>query len=883
MALEKYRQKRRFDRTTEPKGEGVRSAKPRAGAQIFVVQKHAASHLHYDFRLEMDGALKSWAVPKGPSLDPSVRALAIEVEDHPIEYAGFEGTIPQGEYGGGTVMVWDRGTWESEGGGTGTAAYRAGKMTFELHGDRLRGKWMLVRMGGSSAKPQWLLKKLKDKESRLTSEVDIRNTEQTSVITGRTMEEITAGQRGKRSKGKAASSKSVKKAKKTPTRSARAGVSTPRKTSAIPEIDRLSHALRGPLPRSIEPQLATLVDDAPVGPEWIHEMKFDGYRILAFIEGGRSRLMTRNGLDWTAKFPKLTRTLEALGLESAILDGEVVALNEAGISEFQGLQRAMKAGTDQLAYYVFDLLYLQGFDLRQCPLQERRNALRELLGRALKYKAVSTVRFSEAVEGHGDEVLRNACRLAMEGVVSKRLDAPYSEGRGLAWRKSKCIRRQEMVIGGYTEPEKTRVGFGALLLGYYQGGKLRYAGKVGTGFDVKGLRELHRRLTKLERGRSPFDPMDANERVQGRVHWVKPELVAEIEFTEWTTDGRLRHPVFVALREDKPASEVVRERVSRAQGRASRRTASAPPPTATAGRARKAPKHVPETDTSAVHDVQITHPERIVFEDEGISKLELAQYAEAIAPFALPHLRNRPVVLMRCPRGADATCFYQKDWKETPPKGTHGVEIRESNGTNTYLVIDDAQGLVSLAQFGVLELHSWGCREDDIEHPDRLVFDLDPGPGVPWAQVVEGALLIRTRLKEFKLESFVKTSGGKGLHVVVPLTPDAYWTIAKGFARELAESMSTNQPNRYISTATKAKREGRIFVDYLRNGRGATAVAPYSVRARPGAPVSIPVTWRELTALRRMPKWTLADALVRARRNPWKAYFDTQTKQRLHV
>lgn len=906
MALKEYQRKRRFSVTSEPKGAA--SARGRAATDRrlqFVVQKHDASHLHYDFRLEAGGVLKSWAVPKGPSLDPAVKSLAVEVEDHPIEYATFEGTIPEGEYGGGTVMLWDRGEWEPAGDGAAEEMIKAGKLSFVLKGERLKGAWTLVRMGrGQGARAQWLLRKTRGEFSKSGAEYDVRERENRSVASGRSMEEIAGDKWSKvwRSGGSTRATSARK-------RSADAGGATGAKRRSSTgrgarTVDAASirGAVERRMPREIQPQLATLVDEAPTGEDWIHEVKFDGYRLIAYVENGKVRLMTRGQKDWTAKFSGIARAVAGLPVESAIMDGEAVALSARGVSSFQTLQSALKSGSSDLTYFAFDLMYLNGHDLRACALRDRRAALESLLS---GFGGASPVRFSDAILGQGAQVFRNACKLAMEGVVSKRLDAPYVSERARTWVKSKCIARQEMVIGGFTEPKRSRTGFGALLVGYYKDDKLVYAGKVGTGFDVSTLGELHARMKKLEQRACPFTPAPSGAPVRD-AHWIKPTLVAEVEFTEWTNDGRLRHPAFISMREDKPAEEVVRERATHAVTRAARNhrhvvepedASPEPPAGRTAGgrgggrsrggagtsngslparRVRAA-----KGDDPSVLGVTITHPDRLLYQGEGIRKIDLALYYEAIAERMLEYLEHRPVVLVRCPQGTGAACFYQKNWSEDAPSGTHGVKISESTGVNTYLVIDEPKGLIALVQRGVLEFHAWGSTERDLERPDQIIFDFDPGPGVEWPEVVQGALDCRRRLKTSGLESFPKFSGGKGLHVVVPVVPTLDFDRAKDWAHGIANQMASDAPDRFVATMSKDKRRGRIFVDYLRNGRGATAVTPYSTRSRPGAPVALPLSWKEVEQMDEPPRFNVVDAVKRAGTDPWKAFEKTRASQRL--
>ncbi len=821
-ALERYRRKRDFRATPEPSG---RTRRPR-GALSFVVQKHDASHLHYDFRLEWDGVLKSWAVPKGPSLDPSQKRLAVEVEDHPLEYGSFEGRIPEGQYGAGTVIVWDRGTWVPE--DDPQRAHRRGRMGFRLEGEKLHGDWSLVRMNGreSNGKTNWLLIKKKDEAAKSTRAGDILKTRPESVLSGRAKPRT-----GARSKSPT-----------TPGSKSRAA-------------SRPSRARRE---RWTPPQLATLVDAPPDGDEWLHEIKLDGYRIVAERAGEKVTLRTRSGQDWTDRFPEIADELAGLATDSVVMDGEIVVLDEHGVSKFQSLQNAIRdreAGT--IVYFVFDLLHLDGEDLRKQPLESRKESLRKVLGRS---KKGARLRWTDHVIGSGRRFYQAACERGLEGIVSKLREKPYRTGRSRDWLKTKCLRGQELVVVGYTEPSGARAGLGALLLGVRDGGSLRYAGRVGTGFTDSALRELERRLRKLEIEKTA---VTGAPRARG-VHWVRPELVAEVEFTEWTGDGRLRHPVFRGLREDKPAREVVRERAARTKSRA------------------PAKSRATKDDPSTVGGVTLTHPDRVLYPEQGITKRDLAQYYERIAEHMLPHVADRPLSIVRCPQGRGKDCFYQKHATGTPPAALHSMEIREKNGVGTYFTIDDVAGLVSLVQMGVLEIHHWGCRSDRIELPDRIAFDLDPDPAVEWSAVVDAARQLHARLESMDLVSFLKTTGGKGLHVIVPIERRTSWDEAKAFARAVADEMVREAPDLYLTTISKAKRKGKILIDTFRNTRGATWVAAYSTRARPGAPVSMPIAWSELSVKLRSDAFDVSNVLKKVatrRTDPWKDL--ESTRQRL--
>ncbi len=847
MPLAEYHRKRDFRRTPEPRGSAAKArGKPAAGS--YVIQKHDATRLHYDFRLELDGVLKSWAVPKGPSLDPAEKRLAVEVEDHPLEYGGFEGVIPRGEYGGGTVVLWDRGRWRPQGDAGKDLA--AGKLKFELEGEKLSGGWNLVRLRGregEDGRTNWLLIKEDDEQARPHSQGDVLEERPESVISGRSIDEVAARRDRVWRSGRAEKTKPARAPAK-----AKSGHKA--RVGAAPELPS-------------EPQLATLVDEPPRGEEWLHEIKLDGYRVLARWDGERPQLFTRHALDWTDRFPAVAAALTKLPAESALLDGEIVALTADGKPSFQALQRALREGKGELTYFVFDLLHLDGRDLAVQPLRERKARLASLLAKARG----TTLRYSDHVEGRGLDFHRSACKLGLEGMVSKRADAPYRPGRSRDWLKIKCGRRQEAVIGGFSEPSGTRSGLGALLLGVMEGGKLRYAGKVGTGFDAATLRDLRARLGKLERAKPPFDPAPPRAEVRG-AHWVQPRLVAEVSFAEWTEDGRMRQASFQGLREDKKPAEVRREEPAEA----------APPPPAKprpAASGKKAKAGRGRGDGPA--GVALTHPDRVLYPEQGLTKLDLARYYEKVADWVLPHVAGRPLSVVRCPDGSTGQCFYQKHPHQGATSPLLSVPIREDDGDEApYLYIEDLAGLVTLVQIGALEIHPWGSRVAAVETPDRLVLDLDPDPKLPWATLVAAARLVRDRLAEHGLESWVKTTGGKGLHVCAPLSGKTSWDDLRAFAREIAEGLAREAPERFLSKASKAARAGKIFVDWLRNGRGATAVAPYSTRARAGATVATPLTWEELGRARpgRFTVETVPARLARLARDPWEGFSKARQK-----
>jgi bifunctional non-homologous end joining protein LigD len=809
MALEQYQKKRDFRQTPEPAGKVRRRKKP--GALSFVVQKHAARRLHYDFRLELGGVLLSWAIPRGPSLDPHEKRLAVHVEDHPIEYGGFEGVIPKGQYGGGTVLLWDRGTWIPEGPDP-EAAYRKGNLKFTLEGEKLHGKWALVRMGGKAAKEpheNWLLIKERDPVALQGSGAALVEDNPLSVATGRPMDRIAAERDRVWESGKGEVAGDPPRAPGPRRKLQPAGA----RKRAVP--DRLAQ------------QLAAPADTAPDGPLWLHEIKYDGYRLLARIEPGLVTLTTRNGLDWTPKFPALARALAALPVERALIDGELVALAADGTTSFGALQDAIARGdTGGLVFFAFDLLHRDGYDLTGAVLEDRKAALAEIVSPI----SDGTVRYSDHQEGRGPDFFRHACRYRLEGTIAKRRDRPYRPGRSGDWRKIKCDKRDEFVVIGFTEPGGQRHGLGALLLGYYDPqSRLHYAGRVGTGFNDAQLGDLRARLDAIARTDPPAIPPKGVS-TKG-VHWSEPRLVAELRYAGWTADGMLRHPAFQGLREDKSAAEVVYPVMGDAK------PSEAP----------LTPALSPQAGGSITFaGVRITNPDRVLYPDRGITKLALAQYYDRVKDWALPHLANRPLSLVRCPEGYDKECFYQKHISAGMPDVVGRVEIADKSVTRTYLVIENLAGLVAVVQMGVLEIHPWGSTANKLETPDRVTFDFDPDVGLPWEQVIAAAVEMREALLGIGLQSFVKTTGGKGLHVVVPVMPKLGWNEVKEFSRWVAERFVATYPERYTANPAKRARTGRIFIDYLRNTRGATAIGAYSARARAGAPVATPLFWEEV-------------------------------------
>lgn len=822
MALERYAAKRDFKRTPEPRGRVVKSK-----GLLFVIQKHAARRLHYDLRLELNGVLKSWAVTRGPSLVPGDRRLAVEVEDHPLDYATFEGTIPIGEYGGGRVIVWDRGRWRPV--GDPDAALRKGHLTFELEGKKVSGQFHLVRMERKVGKRRnnWLLLKSKDEHARSAEDPDILVERPESVKSGRTIEEIEEPEEASSKPTPKAGRKRTKRGEAKAASAARkAGAASPKGTKgraddepakAHVQPDLLPRVKRGPLPSFVPMEAATPSADAPSGREWIHEIKLDGYRLEARIDHGRVKLLTRSGLDWTGKFKTIAKAFSGLPVDQALIDGEVVAETGEGFSSFSELQADLKEGREnRLVFYAFDLLHLDGYDLTRTPLSERKRALASVL----PADPTGFIRLSEHFETDGQALKRHACRIGFEGIISKRASAPYVSGRSRDWLKIKCSNRQELIVVGYVPSTTARRAVGSLALGVFESDALLYVGKVGSGFSTKVSEDLWEQLEPLRRTDAPATiPAESDTR---NVRWVEPRLVAEVEFREWTNSGHVRHAVFHGLRLDKDPRDVTREPSVKAKSSGAK------------------PERRPHRATPAL---KLTHPDRVYWSDAGISKQGLADYYAEVWEWIAPHITDRPLALVRCPGGVGADCFFQKHaWSGIDAALIHATQI----GEEQVLSISALSGALALVQAGVIEIHPWGSRIDDPERPDRLIFDLDPGEGVPWPEVERTALELRDRLSATGLRSFAKTTGGKGLHVVAPIAPAADWDMAKVFAQRIAVQMAKEQPNRFVAKMTKSIRGGKIFVDYLRNGRGATAIAAYSPRARPGAPVSTPLAWDEL-------------------------------------
>ncbi|MEO8523613.1 MAG: DNA ligase D [Caldimonas sp.] len=869
--LQPYRKKRDFKITSEPQG-----GKPsKDGALSFVIQKHAASHLHYDFRLELDGALKSWAVPKGPSLDPADKRMAVHVEDHPIDYGSFEGTIPAGQYGAGTVIVWDRGTWEPT--GDARAGYAAGKLKFRLNGEKLAGGWTLVRMHGHANERQepWLLIKERDEAARPAAEYSVVAAEPGSVLSDLTIPDKPAAAKKSVAAVRAASAKATRAtAKQSAEPKSRAAAATPP-----------AGARKAALPATLSPQLATLVAQVPKDDGWIYEIKFDGYRLLARIDGDDVRLVTRKGNDWTSRMKSLAAAVRSLGIGSGWLDGEIVVAGANGAPDFNALQNAFDAArTETIQYYVFDLPFHGGQDLRNVPLTERRALLATLLEGAPHER----IRFSENFDGAAADLLQNACRMRLEGVIGKRADSPYVSRRSPTWIKLKCTQRQEFVIGGWTDPKGSRVGVGSLLLGTHdESGHLRFAGAVGSGFDDKTLASLKQALDAVASDTAPF--FEKARDVKG--HWVLPRLVAEVSFGEWTPDGRIRHSVFHGLREDKPAESITREqavatgevKVAAKAEAATTVPTSAAKAKAVAGKratpAAKAPKVTKKASADAsVEGMRISHPERVIDKSTGITKLDVVNHYLAVARLILPHLTTRPVSLVRAPAGIDGHLFFQKHAESLKIPDLKQLDPAISPDHKPMVEVDSFTALIGAAQANVIEFHTWNATTKNITQPDRMIFDLDPGEGVSWKQIQEGTELTRSLLDQLGLASFLKTSGGKGLHVVVPIVPKEDWDTVKALSKAIVEHMATVIPERFVAKSGPKNRVGKIFVDYLRNGFGATTACAWSARARPGLGVSVPCAWDELGTLSGGAHWTLRNLHERIEEHddPWRAYAKTR-------
>lgn len=809
--LKAYKTKRNFAVTSEPAEGGEANE----SARSFVIQKHWATRLHYDFRLELDGSMKSWAVPKGPSLDPHDKRMAVHVEDHPISYNTFEGEIPARQYGAGKVIIWDKGIWVPL--GDPRQGYKDGNLKFELHGHKLQGKWALIRMKGKGEKQEpWLLIKEKDALARPAGEYSIVDALPESVAKLKP---------AKTTAQKPAPSPEKKPALKSP-------------QGAIPAA-----AIKAALPATLKPQLATLVDQPPGdADEWLFEIKFDGYRMLARVEGKKIRLFTRNGNDWSHKLPALIAAMAKLKLAPGWYDGEIVVLNDKGIPDFQALQNAFdQTRTENIVYYLFDMPFYAGFDLRAAPLSERKQLLGAVLGKSVS----DAIRFSEPFEAAPRAVLDSACRLGLEGVIGKRPSSVYVSRRSADWIKLKCTQRQEFVIGGYTDPQGSRSAIGSLLLGVHDDrGKLHYSGNVGTGFASRTLNDLKQKLDAIASSESPFAEKTG---LDHKAHWVNPRLIAEVSFGEWTKTGRIRHAVFHGLRADKNAKAITREQ----------------------------PLHLRAIDQPRLpKTLKISHPDRVIDPSTQTTKLELIQFYSRVGALMMEHLKGRPVSLVRAPDGITGQLFFQKHLETAQMPGIKALAPELDPGHAPLLEVAKPEGLLSAAQMNVIEFHTWNALKTNILKPDRMTFDLDPGDGVAWPALQESAHLVRAFLTQLGLASFIKTSGGKGLHIVVPIKRLHDWDTVKSFSQAIVQHLATTLPQRFAAKSGPRNRVGKIFIDYLRNGFGATTVAAWSARARPGLGVSVPIEWSELDSLASSSHWTLANIESRLDigNSPWKAY-----------
>ncbi|SEO38978.1 DNA ligase D [Nitrosovibrio sp. Nv6] len=825
-SLKTYRAKRDFTVTSEPSGIS-NSGKADGTALSFVVQKHWATRLHYDFRLELDGAMKSWAVPKGPSFDPNDKRMAVHVEDHPVSYNSFEGEIPPGQYGAGKVIIWDKGTWvplEDPHKG-----YRGGKLKFELRGHKLKGHWALVRMRSKEEEKQeaWLLIKEKDEYVRPSSDYSVVDEMPESVA-----------------KLERPATRKIEEPASTGSSGTRRGPSRKKQKPGLPE-----NAVKADLPHTLRPQLATLVDGPPNdADEWIYEIKFDGYRMLTRIDARAVRIFTRNGHDWSHKMPGLVEAISKMKLKPGWLDGELVVLNEKGIPDFQALQNAFDSSRTQgIIYYFFDVPFYDGYDLRGVPLVERRELLKTLLE-----TPPEKIRFSDIFDASPHDIVASACRLGLEGVIGKRKTSTYVSRRSSEWIKLKCKQRQEFVIGGYTDPKGSRTGIGSLLLGFYdEDKKLQYAGNVGAGFSDKTLRDLKANLDKVPARRCPFVEGSG---IDKKAHWIKPALVAEVSFGEWTRGGHIRHSVFHGLRSDKKAESIIREK----------------------------PMHIdaakPAKPASLSSSLKITNPDRVIDPSTGFKKIDLIRYYSLVAPLMLEHLKARPVSLVRAPEGISGQLFFQKHWEKENMPGVSQLDPALDPEHESLLEIETAEGLLSAAQMNVIEFHTWNATKNAIGKPDRMTFDLDPGEGVKWPLMQESAQLVYVFLKELGLKSFLKTSGGKGLHVIVPIKRLRDWDTVKDFSQAIVQHLAETIPQRFVAKSGPRNRVGKIFVDYLRNGFGATTVSAWSVRARPGLGVSVPVSWEELESLTSGARWSASNIHERLDKgnNPWSDYDATK-------
>lgn len=856
MTLATYHKKRNFTKTSEPKGKIPK--KNNSVKKLYVIQKHAASHLHYDFRLELNGVLISWAVPKGPSLNPNTKRLAMHVEDHPIEYGSFEGIIPEGEYGGGTVMLWDTGEWICIDKNP-LQAYKKGNLTFTLHGKKLKGKWKLIRIQHNDK--TWLLIKLKDDYSR--TDLNITEDKPLSVLTKQSLEEIAANYNKiwKSNKKKIAKKKinlnelnladSDKKISK-------------KLASELKDMQSINLPTSS-MPRQIFPQLATLVDKAPQENKWVHEIKFDGYRLIIYKKNKQVKIYTRNQNDWTKYFKRIAAAVQRLPVDNVILDGEVVALDEKHRSNFQLLQNTLKVDDNNLIFYAFDLLYYDKYNLMPLSLVDRKKILQKLL---LTENNPALV-YSDHVDGSGHDIFKKACSLGLEGIISKDQTSPYLQTRNQSWLKVKCIKRQEFVIGGFL-PSERRNYFRSLMLGTFnKKQELIYHGNVGTGFTQASLKSLYQLMMK---NISPDMSFSSKPPESKKAKWLNPIIIAEVEFTEWTQDGTLRHPSFKGVRMDKNAKNIIKEKPEKVETIEKKRKIPSP-------RLKKNSLTKPTKKNS----LQLTHPDKILYSEDNITKKQLAEYYEIVQEWMIPYIKTRPLTLVRCPVSYQR-CFFQKHLDQFSLPGIYPILIREKEGKDDYLYIKESEGLLSLIQLGVLEIHPWNCSIKQIEKPDMIIFDLDPATNVPWKNVVKAAFEIKQLMHDYQLESFLKTTGGKGLHVIIPIKPNYDWDLIKTFAKTVVDYLMMKNNKNYIDVMTKSKRKGKIFIDYLRNSRGATSIAPYSTRARIHAPIATPIAWDELTNDIRDTSFdifTLPKRLMNLKKDPWLNFL--KIKQSLHL
>jgi DNA ligase D len=817
MGLQGYKRKRDFSKTAEP---GAKLGK--GGGDSFVIQKHAARALHYDFRLELDGVLKSWAVPKGPSLNPADKRLAIEVEDHPLAYGGFEGTIPKGQYGGGNVIIWDKGHWQPE--GDARAGYKKGRLAFTLEGVKLHGKWNLVRKAGQRGeKLAWFL--IKGNDENVRTRGSIVTDQPDSVVSGRAVEEV---------------DKPKTKAKAPP---------------------KVAGAKQAKLPKFETPMLPSLVEAAPRGERWLHEIKYDGYRTLVYKEGKEVRMLTRKGLNWTSRFgSRLEKAIARLPYKNLVLDAEVVALDENGVSNFATLQDALSNDdTSNLVLFVFDILHADGIDYRDLPLEKRREVLEKMLAKDTN----DALQISGTLTGNGPALFKAACEQGLEGIISKNLESPYVSGRVHTWVKTKCHSSGTFIIAGYSTQGKRALR--SLVMAEKIKGKLCYIGRVGTGFNARNLEGLLGALESLKSKSATLTPPRGTK--VSDVQWVKPELLAEIEFRTRTGDNILRQASFKGLRPDKQNDEKVLELLEKPQ-----------PIKPTKG---KKPPHLLSED--ALGNITITHPERHLFGEGGGSKLDVAVYAAKVADWMLPHILKRPLSLIRCTSDNKESCFYQRHATMALPDVFKKVKLKEDKGKHgAYLYFDKPEDFLKLAQYGVVEVHPWNCHVDDAEHPDQMIFDLDSDVGLGWPKVVEGAFLVKDWLDKHGFTTFVKTTGGKGAHIIVPLAPQLGWDDVKALSKQIAEALSDKYETKFTAHLPKASRKGKIFIDYLRNGRSATAVAPYSLRARPGAPASLPISWEDFRKVKDPQKFNFETVppLLEKRADPWADFTDKKIAAR---